>query len=62
MNRFNVTLNHRAHPLCQNLEMYSDPYLECLIVHTTLTLYHPAGTCKMGPKSDENAVVDAKLR
>ncbi|CAJ1343053.1 unnamed protein product [Effrenium voratum] len=26
------------------------------------TIYHPAGTCKMGPSSDEQAVVDNKLR
>ena len=26
------------------------------------TIYHPSGTCKMGPKSDSEAVVDARLR
>ena len=26
------------------------------------TSYHPAGTCKMGPANDANAVVDEKLR
>jgi choline dehydrogenase len=26
------------------------------------TVYHPVGTCKMGPASDEMAVVDAKLQ
>lgn len=26
------------------------------------TIYHPAGTCKMGPTTDEQAVVDASLR
>jgi choline dehydrogenase len=26
------------------------------------TQYHPVGTCKMGPKDDPMAVVDAKLR
>jgi choline dehydrogenase len=26
------------------------------------TSFHPAGTCKMGPKSDPQAVVDARLR
>ncbi len=26
------------------------------------TIFHPSGTCKMGPASDANAVVDAQLR
>jgi len=26
------------------------------------TIYHPVGTCKMGPDDDPEAVVDAKLR
>lgn len=29
---------------------------------TSETLYHPCGTCKMGPANDETAVVDARLR
>ena len=27
----------------------------------TGTVYHPAGTCKMGPKTDRQAVVDPQL-
>lgn len=28
----------------------------------TMTIYHPAGTCKMGPDTDPEAVVDPGLR
>lgn len=27
-----------------------------------MTIYHPVGTCKMGPKGDETAVVDHTLK
>jgi choline dehydrogenase len=26
------------------------------------SIFHPVGTCKMGPEADPNAVVDARLR
>ena len=29
---------------------------------TATTIYHPTGTCKMGPDSDRMAVVDERLR
>lgn len=45
-----------------NFEYKSDDYWRCAIKHLTTTVYHPVGTCKMGPKSDPEAVVDSRLR
>ena len=51
--------------------LFSLPYLiricisKCIfftVRHFTYTVYHDVGTCKMGPSSDPQAVVDARLR
>lgn len=47
---------------CQQFKMKSDAYLRCYIQHFTDTAYHYAGTCKMGPRTDSEAVVDPQLR
>lgn len=40
----------------------SDAELRADIRQRVTTLYHPVGTCKMGPDRDPDAVVDAELR
>lgn len=47
---------------CNQFEMKSDAYLECYIQQFTDTAYHYVGTCKMGPNTDSEAVVDPLLR
>ena len=47
--------------LCGEYEPYSDPYWECYIKNWARTLFHLSGTCKMGPDSDPEAVVDHQL-
>lgn len=43
-------------------DVQSDAELERVIRATLSTVYHPVGTCKMGPSTDPQAVVDARLR
>jgi choline dehydrogenase/4-pyridoxate dehydrogenase len=40
----------------------SDADLDAHIRNTAITLHHPLGTCRMGPDSDDAAVVDPELR
>ncbi|XP_069698988.1 glucose dehydrogenase [FAD, quinone]-like [Periplaneta americana] len=49
-------------PGCEALRFGSFAYWNCAIIQTTKTIYHPAGTCKMGPSFDRSAVVDPQLR
>jgi len=54
------------HPLMQEIGAEEvDPPAKTDIEHARRvaeTIYHPAGTCKMGPSSDPTAVVDASLQ
>ena len=49
-------------PACEELEFGSKGYWKCILMEYTTTIYHPVGTCKMGPKDDRDAVVDPELR
>ncbi|XP_074030238.1 glucose dehydrogenase [FAD, quinone] isoform X1 [Leptinotarsa decemlineata] len=49
-------------PDCAHIQKYTDPYWECMIRLYSVTIYHPIGTCKMGPYWDQDAVVDPQLR
>ncbi|XP_023937296.2 glucose dehydrogenase [FAD, quinone] [Bicyclus anynana] len=37
-------------------------YFACILIEYTSTIYHPVGTCKMGPSWDKEAVIDPRLR
>lgn len=62
LQRFGSELSTHKFPECAHLIMYSDPYWECMIRYYSATIYHPIGTCKMGPYWDQKAVVDPQLR
>ncbi|XP_063368711.1 glucose dehydrogenase [FAD, quinone]-like [Cydia amplana] len=58
----NTRPNPNRTPGCAKHEFLSDEHLECVARHHTLTIYHPVGTCAMGPADDADAVVDPRLR
>ena len=43
-------------------EALSDAQIEQFVRHHADTIYHPVGTCRMGPEAAQGAVVDARLR
>ncbi|PSN52601.1 Glucose dehydrogenase [FAD, quinone] [Blattella germanica] len=47
---------------CQEFEYDSHDYWECIVRHLTTSGFRSVGTCKMGPSSDPNAVVDPRLK
>nr|XP_033331628.1 glucose dehydrogenase [FAD, quinone]-like [Megalopta genalis] len=60
------SLNARANPNripeCSSFKFPSDDYWKCHARFYTSTIYHPCGTCKMGPATDKMAVVDHRLK
>ncbi|XP_041971816.1 glucose dehydrogenase [FAD, quinone]-like [Aricia agestis] len=62
LQELNTRPNPHRNPGCVKYDLMSDEHLECQARHHTLTIYHPVGTCAMGPLEDENAVVDPRLR
>ncbi|XP_076385048.1 glucose dehydrogenase [FAD, quinone] [Megachile rotundata] len=49
-------------PACRHLGFDSRRYWKCVMMEYTATIFHPVGTCKMGPMWDTEAVVDPRLR
>ena len=49
-------------PACRQYEFGGSDYWKCVMMEYTTTISHPVGTCKMGPKSDPEAVVDDRLK
>ncbi|KAJ9594660.1 hypothetical protein L9F63_027357, partial [Diploptera punctata] len=62
VDRFETKMNTVKIPGCENEEFGSDEYWSCAVRRVATTIYHHAGTCKMGPRSDPSAVVDNTLK
>lgn len=52
----------RVHEELPGADQTDDAEIENFIRQQAMTIYHPVGTCKMGPADDAMAVVDAQLR
>lgn len=61
-NKNGVQFVRRPVQACNNFQWGTYEYFFCLLRSYTTTIFHPSGTCKMGPPSDETAVVDPRLR
>jgi choline dehydrogenase-like flavoprotein len=48
--------------LCGQFDPDTDEYYKCYVQNFIATVYHPAGTCSMGPTGSKNAVVDHRLK
>ncbi|HSQ70842.1 MAG TPA: GMC oxidoreductase, partial [Rubrivivax sp.] len=53
---------YRPREVKPGVEFQSDEELARLAGEIGTTIFHPVGTCRMGPADDAGAVVDARLR
>ncbi|KAK3911618.1 Glucose dehydrogenase [FAD, quinone] [Frankliniella fusca] len=60
MAKLGARLNPKHMPGCEMHEFDSHDYWVCYVKMLTYTVYHPAGTCQMGP--ERKAVVDRSFR
>ncbi|XP_055679234.1 glucose dehydrogenase [FAD, quinone] [Lutzomyia longipalpis] len=60
--KYGAHLNRIPYRGCENEIFGSDKYWECCIRQIGSSLQHQAGTCKMGPASDSDAVVNPYLQ
>ncbi|XP_066991767.2 glucose dehydrogenase [FAD, quinone] [Anabrus simplex] len=62
-NQYGFELDRTPVPECQNIPFASDEYWRCAVTHLSgPEVNHQAGSCRMGPIGDPEAVVDPQLR
>ncbi|XP_023224771.1 glucose dehydrogenase [FAD, quinone]-like [Centruroides sculpturatus] len=62
MKRYSVRPLSYIIPGCEKYKLYSDKYLECMLIAFPLSAHHFVGTCKMGHPNDPSIVVDNTLK
>lgn len=62
MRRIGTQFNKNPFLGCEHLRFASDDYWRCCLRLYGSSLQHQSGTCKMGPNSDPDAVVDPELK
>lgn len=60
--KFGVELIRLPLDECDQFEYASNEYWKCYMSYMSSTVYHPMGTAKMGPSTDQHAVVDSELK
>ncbi|KAF5303560.1 hypothetical protein FQR65_LT08161 [Abscondita terminalis] len=60
--KLNTTLMYAPLEICEKYKYLSRGYWYCQLRQLTSHIYHPTGTCKMGPDPQRGAVVDHKLK
>ena len=61
--KFGTKFYSKPNPACYpRFRAFTDSYWECIIKHFTYTTYHDVGTCKMGPQTDNESVVNSRLQ
>ncbi|KAL5239947.1 hypothetical protein ACI65C_007357 [Semiaphis heraclei] len=62
MRSLDATVLKTPLPGCAQHVFDTDAYWKCSARQISFTIYHLSGTCKMGPATDQSAVVDPRLR
>ena len=62
MQKIGATVKDMKLSFCSEHAFQTDEYWACVIRQVAFTEYHSTGTCKMGSKNDDTAVVDSELK
>ena len=62
MQSLGANFDHMNLDFCSQHKFRTDEYWACVVRHVASTIYHPAGSCKMGSKADGTVVVDPELK